>query len=67
LHPSKSITNAGMGDSFGVVQVSRELEGRRRRCKASAKEVGARRWHMFVIIGFSSPGVLTAEEETHMK
>jgi len=66
----ESIANAGMRDSFRIVQLSGkpgEKPGEKRKhCKASVKELEVRRWEG-VCFPFSWPGVLTGKRETHME
>jgi len=61
----ESIVNAGMRDSLGVVQLPGKMGKKRKHCKVSVKELepGGRSG---VFVSFVSPGVLTAEGETHM-
>ena len=40
----ESIANAGMPDSFVIVQLSGKLGENQKRCEASVKELEARRW-----------------------
>jgi len=44
LFVRESITNAGMGDSFGMVQISGKPGENRKYCKISRKELEVRRW-----------------------
>jgi len=66
LHVRESIVNAGMRDSFGIVQLSEKPGEKRKYCKISRKELEARRWES-VCFPFSWPGVLTGEGETYME
>jgi len=43
LYVRESIANAGMPDSFGIVQLSGKPGEKRKHCKASVKELEARR------------------------
>ena len=62
----ESISNAGMCDSFGAVQLSGKPGEKRERCKASVKEMEARR-QKSVCFPFVSPGSHDGEGETHME
>jgi len=44
LYVRESIANAGMRDSFGILQLSGKSEEKRKYCKISRKELEARRW-----------------------
>jgi len=44
LYIRETIANAGMCDSFGVVQLSGKPGEKRKYCKISRKEPKARRW-----------------------
>jgi len=57
--------NAGMSDSFGIVQLSGKPGGKRKHYKVSVKGLGARRQQHSVF--FVSPRVLMMERETHME
>jgi len=61
----ESIANAGIRDSFGIEQLSGKLGEKRKHCKVSVKtlEVGGCRSGVFV--SFVSPGVVTAEGDSH--
>jgi len=52
LYVRESIANAGMRDSFGIVQLSGKPGGKRKHCKASVKKLEARRWET-VCLSFS--------------
>jgi len=66
LYVRESIANAGMRDSFGIVQLSGKPGEKRKHCKTSVKELEARRWES-VCFSFGQPGVLTGEGETHIE
>jgi len=61
----ESIANAGMRDSFGIVQLSGKPGEKRKHCKVSVKNLEAG-GSSGVFVAFVSPGVLAAEGETHM-
>jgi len=61
----REIANAGMRDSFGIVQLSGKPGEERKHCKVSVKELEAEGCSE-VFISFVSQRVLTAEGETHM-
>jgi len=44
LYVRESIANAGMRDSFGIVQLSGKPGEKRKHCKISRTELEARRW-----------------------
>ena len=44
LYVRESIANAGMRDSFGIVQLSGEPGEKRKYCRISRKELEARGW-----------------------
>jgi len=44
LHVRERIANAGMRDSFGIVQLSGKPAEKRKYCKICQKELEARRW-----------------------
>jgi len=44
LYVRESIANTGMRDSFGIAQLSGNPGEKRRHCKASVRELEARRW-----------------------
>jgi len=44
LHVRKSIANAGMRDSFGIVRLSEKPGEKRKYCEISRKELEARVW-----------------------
>jgi len=44
LYVRESIANAGMRDSFGILQLSGKPEEKRKYCKISRKELEARSW-----------------------
>jgi len=52
----ESIANAGIRDSFGIVQLSGKTGEKRKHCKVSRKELEARRWECY--ISFISPAVM---------
>ena len=62
----EGIVNAGMSDSFGIVQLVGKPGEKGKYCKVSRKELEARRQEN-VYFPFVSPGVLTGEGETHME
>jgi len=61
-----SIANAGMPDSFGIVQLSGKPGEKRKYCKVSRKEPEVRRRES-VCFPVVSLGVLMGEGETHME
>jgi len=65
LYVRESIANAGIRDSFGIVQLSGKPGEKRKYCEISRKELEARRWE--IVFPFSWPGVLTGEGGTHME
>ena len=44
LYVRESIANAGMRDSFGIVQLSGKPGEKQKHCKASVRGLEARRW-----------------------
>jgi len=65
LDVRESIANTGMRYNFGILQLSGKPGGKRKYCNVSRKELVARGCESgrFPVV---SPGVLTAEGETHM-
>jgi len=59
------ISNAGIRKSFGTVQPAGLSGEKRERCRASVKELEARRQKSVCFL-FVSPGVCTGIGETHM-
>ena len=66
LYVRESIANAGMRDSFGIVQLSGKPGEKRKYCKPSVRELEAQGSEI-VCFSFCQPGVLTGEGETHME
>jgi len=52
LDVRESIANAGIGDSFGIVQLSGKLGEKRKHCKVSVKEPepGGRKVFVFLLL-----------------
>ena len=62
----ESISNAGMHESFGTVKPTGMSGETRERCRASVKELEARR-QKSVCFPLVSPGECTRVGETHME